>query len=152
MSRLRGFEVVGAYAEKGIALPVRKTAASAGYDLAAAEAAVLAPGECALIPTGLKAYMQPDEVLFIYIRSSLAARHSLTLTNSVGIIDADYYDNPQNEGHIYIALRNDGTKPVSFERGERLAQGIFSKYLTADGDLAGEGARREGGFGSTGCA
>lgn len=152
MSRMRGFEVVGAYAEKGIALPVRKTAASAGYDLAAAEATVLAPGESALIPTGLKAYMQPDEVLFIYIRSSLATRHSLTLTNSVGVIDADYYDNPQNEGHIYIALRNDGTKTVSLGRGERLAQGIFTKYLAADGDLAGEGARREGGFGSTGRA
>lgn len=150
MKRLRGFEVVGAYMGKGITLPARKTASSAGYDLAAAEAVTLKPGESALIPTGLKAYMQADEVLFLYIRSSLAAKYALTLTNSVGVIDADYYDNPQNEGHIYVAVKNNGPAPVSIARGERLAQGIFVKYLTVDGDLAGAGERREGGFGSTG--
>jgi len=150
MKRLRGFEAVKAYVGKDVALPGRKTASSAGYDLAVAEDTVLEPGETKLIPTGLKAYMQADEVLMLYIRSSLAARHSLTLTNSVGVIDADYYGNPQNEGHIIIALRNDGHETVSIAKGERLAQGIFVKYLTADGDMAGAGERREGGFGSTG--
>lgn len=150
--KTRGFEIVSAYAEKGIALPVRKTAMSAGYDLAAAEAAHLEPGEAAMIPTGLKAYMQGDEVLYIHIRSSLAVKRNLVLTNSVGVVDADYYNNPDNEGHIYIALINRGTESVDIGRGERIAQGIFQKYLVAEGDVAGEGAERVGGFGSTGSA
>ncbi len=150
--KTRGFEIVSSYAERGIGLPQRKTAQSAGYDLAAAEAANIAPGASTLIPTGIKAYMQPDEVLCIHIRSSLAVKRHLVLTNSVGVVDADYYNNPDNEGHIYIALTNRGMEPVDIARGERIAQGIFQRYLTADGDEAGEGALRRGGFGSTGSA
>ncbi len=150
--KTRGFQIVSAHAGKGINLPARKTAMSAGYDLAAAEPAHLEPGAAAMIPTGLKAYMEPDEVLYIHIRSSLAVKRHLVLTNSVGVVDADYYNNPDNEGHIYIALINRGKEPVDIERGERIAQGIFQKYLVADGDVAGEGAERQGGFGSTGSA
>ena len=67
-------------------------------------------------------------------------------------VDADYYNNEENEGHIFIALWNRGTQPAVIEAGERIAQGIFQKYLTADDDMAGAGARRQGGFGSTGKA
>ena len=147
---VRGFEIVSAYEGKGIALPLRGTAASAGYDLSAAESVVIAPGEMAMVPTGVKAYMEPDEVLYIHIRSSLAVKRQLVLMNSVGVVDADYYNNPDNEGHIFIALWNRGKEAVTLKAGERLAQGVFMKYLLADGDTAGKGQDRQGGFGSTG--
>lgn len=146
----RGFEVVGSYKDKDIALPKRGTGASAGYDLSAAESVVIAPGEMVMVPTGVKAYMEPDEVLYIHIRSSLAVKRQLVLMNSVGVVDADYYNNPDNEGHIFIALWNRGKEAVTLKAGERLAQGVFMKYLLADGDTAGKGQDRQGGFGSTG--
>ena len=147
---VRGFEIVSAYEGKGIALPLRGTAASAGYDISVAESVVIAPGEMAMVPTGVKAYMEPDEVLYIHIRSSLAVKRQLVLLNSVGVVDADYYNNPDNEGHIFIALWNRGKEAVTLKAGERLAQGVFMKYLLADGDTAGKGQDRQGGFGSTG--
>ena len=94
--------------------------------------------------------MQPDEVLLIYIRSSTALKKRLMLMNSVGVIDADYYGNAENEGHIYIPLYNYGKESVHIAAGERIAQGIFTHYLTVDGDAAGRGTVRAGGFGSTG--
>ena len=139
--RKRGFERVSKYSAENILLPGRKTAASAGYDIAAAEAALIAPGAVALVPTGLKAYMQQGEVLVLAIRSSLAAKRGLCLANGIGIIDADYFQ---------VAVRNLGTQPVAIAAGERIAQGVFLPYLTVDGDAAGEGAERTGGFGSTG--
>lgn len=148
--RGRGFAVVSSYEKSGIVLPQRKTAASAGYDLEAAERTVIGPQQMAMVPTGLKAYMQPDEMLTIHIRSSLAVKRGLVLMNSVGIVDADYYNNEENEGHIYIALWNRGQEAVVIERGERIAQGIFQKYLTVTEDAAGLGSVRTGGFGSTG--
>ena len=146
----RGFEISKGYEEKNIRLPRRKTARSAGYDIEAAADCELLPHRVTLVPTGIKAYMQPDEVLTIHIRSSMAVKHQLVLVNSVGIIDADYYDNPDNEGHIYIALWNRGSEPFAIEKGDRIAQGIFGRYLVADDDSAGQGAERQGGFGSTG--
>lgn len=148
--KLRGFEVVSDWQDKDIHLPVRKTASSAGYDLEAGEAVIIRPGAQVMVPTGIKAYMQPDEVLTIHIRSSMAVKHQLVLVNSVGVVDADYYDNPDNEGHIYIALWNRGSEAAAIRKGERIAQGIFSRYLTTDGDRAGHGDERQGGFGSTG--
>ena len=148
--RARGFEIVAGYEDCGIRLPRRRTAASAGYDIEAAAEARLAPGESAFVPTGLKAFMQPDEVLFLHIRSSLAVRHGIALMNTVGVIDADYYGNPGNEGHIMLALMNWGKEMFLVEKGMRIAQGIFSKYLAVDGDCAGNGIARIGGFGSTG--
>ena len=148
--KTRGFDVVRSWQNKGISLPVRKTAASAGYDFEAGESVTIRPDEQVMVPTGIKAYMQPDEVLTIHNRSSMAVKHQLVLVNSVGIIDADYYDNPDNEGHIYIALWNRGSEPFAIEKGDRIAQGIFGRYLVADDDSAGQGAERQGGFGSTG--
>ena len=146
----RGFEIASAYEGKGITLPLRGTGSSAGYDLSVAESVVIAPGEMVMVPTGVKAYMEPDEVLYIHIRSSLAVKRQLVLMNSVGVVDADYYNNPDNEGHIFIALWNRGREPVEIAAGERLAQGVFMKYLTVDEDEAGAGKDRQGGFGSTG--
>ena len=91
--KTRGFEIVSKYQGRGIDLPQRKTAASAGYDLQAARTVVVEPGQLAMVPTGLKAYMQRDEVLTIHIRSSMAIKRGLMLANHVGIVDADYYNN-----------------------------------------------------------
>ena len=150
--KIRGFECVSEWQDKGIHLPERKTAASAGYDIEAGEDAILQPGELTMVPTGVKAYMQPDEVLMIHIRSSMAIKHQLVFMNSVGVVDSDYYNNADNEGHIFIAFWNRGKEAVAIQKGERIAQGIFQKYLTVDGDAAGQGAERQGGFGSTGKA
>ena len=145
---IRGFEVVSAFEGQGINLPKRKTSESAGYDIECAESVVVGPKETVLIPTGLKAFMHHDEYLAIHVRSSMAIKRGLMLTNSTGIIDSDYYNNEDNEGHIMIAVYNITDAPVALEKGERVAQGIFSKYLlTNDDDARGI---RTGGIGSTG--
>lgn len=147
--RKRGFEIISAYKDKNITLPARKTAKSAGYDLAAGEDVLVKAGRSAVVPTGLKAYMQDNEYLGIHIRSSLAFKKHLNLINSQGIIDADYYNNPDNEGHIMIGLINFGTEDVQIEKGMRIAQAIFYKFLTVDDEII-EDTVRQGGFGSTG--
>ncbi len=148
--RLRGFELISDYQNTDIILPQRKTAFSAGYDLAASEAVTLLPGTVTLIPTGLKAYMQDDEYLGIHIRSGLSIKHNLSLINGQGIIDADYYNNPDNEGHILIAIFNHSTQSTYIAKGTRIAQWIFYKYLLTDTDEAVCIATRSGGLGSTG--
>ncbi len=100
-----------------------------------------------LVKTGVKAYMPEDEALFLYNRSSNPLKRFLLLANSVGIIDADYYSNPDNDGHIMFQFINFGLFPVHIKKGERIGQGVFQKYLKADGDVA-EGERK-GGHGST---
>ena len=149
MKRVRGFEVIGDYAAAGLELPARSTPGSAGYDIVAAEDVCLAPGERAIVPTGIKAYMPVDEYLGIHIRSGLAIKKGLYLANSQGIIDSDYYNNPDNEGHILLALLNMGKTEVVLKKGERVAQGIFYNYLLCDDDQAAA-QMRQGGFGSTG--
>jgi len=144
----RRFAVITEYRDKDIDLPQRKTRLSAGYDLAAATDVVLPPGEVVVVPTGLKAYMEEDEVLLIFIRSSLATKRHIHLANQVGVIDADYRDNPQNEGHILLGLENRGAEPMLIAKGDRVAQAIFTKYLAVDDDAAG--GERLGGIGSTG--
>lgn len=144
----RRFAVVSAYRDRGIPLPQRRTAASAGYDIAAAEDVEVPPRGVALVPTGLKAYMPDGEFLALYIRSSLAVSRGLMLANGTAVIDADYADNPENEGHILIAVYNRTDQPVRVSRGERVAQAVFHTYgVTADDRPGGP---RRGGFGSTG--
>ena len=148
--KIRGFEKIAKYAEVDFPMPERKTELSAGYDFCLPEEVTLEPGKLQLVPTGVKAYMQPGEWLGMHIRSSMAVKKRLMLVNNVGIIDADYYNNPDNEGHIMLALLNMGENPVTLPKGERVAQGIFYNYLTADGDEKVSKAVRGGGFGSTG--
>lgn len=144
----RGFEVVSLYTWEEIKIPQRKTVKSAGYDIEAATDVIIPPGEVRLVPTGLKAYMQDDEYLGIHVRSSIAIKKLLPLINSQGIIDADYYNNPDNEGHIMIPLFNAGCEPQFISKGNRIAQGIFYKFLITDDDNAA--GTRTGGMGSTG--
>ena len=151
MDRKRGFEVVKGYEDKNINIPVRKTAHSAGYDVETAEDTVIPafkPGmKPTLVKTGLKAYMESDEMLCLYNRSSNPGKKGLILANSVGIVDSDYYGNPDNDGHIMFAFINVKDEDVEIKKGEAIGQGIFQKYLAVDNDIA-EGERL-GGFGST---
>ena len=147
--KIRGFEKIAKYAEVDFPLPERKTELSAGYDFCLPEEVTLEPGKLQLVPTGAKAYMQAGEWLGMHIRSSMAVKKHLMLVNNVGIIDADYYNNADNEGHIMLALLNMGQEKVVLPKGERVAQGIFYTYLTADGDEKVAKSVRGGGFGST---
>ncbi len=131
-------------------MPARKTKSSAGYDICVPEDVALLPNRLVMVPTGVKAYMQEDEFLGVHIRSGIAVKKGIRLVNNVGIIDADYYNNPDNEGHIMLALVNTGIQPLVLKKGERVAQGIFYKYLTTDDDSAVQKVSRSGGFGSTG--
>jgi len=110
---------------------------------------VIEPGEIGLGVTGVKAFMMDDEVLKIYPRSSLPRRYSVTIPNNVGIIDKDYYGNEVNDGAIFVALWNFSKDPVTIKKGERVAQGIFQKYLVSPLEEEVK-TTRNGGFGSTG--
>lgn len=146
----RGFEVAKGFESYDIVLPERKTHASAGYDLETIEDVTLPAHSTVLVPTGLKAYMEEDEVLTLHIRSSIAVKQNVWCANNVGIIDADYYSNPSNDGHIMVPLYNANEESVTFQKGDRVAQAIFSKYLTVDNEDENLFSERAGGFGSTG--
>lgn len=130
-----------------IKMPERKTKFSAGYDIYSPIDIVLSPLDEVLIPTGIKALMNDDEFLSLYIRSSLGIKKDLMLKNQVAVIDKDYYNNPDNEGHIMISVKNTGLKEVTISSNEAIAQGIFMKYLVTDDDHTNN--LRKGGIGST---
>ncbi len=146
--RTRGFEIALGYEGESINLPKRATLYSAGYDIASAISTEIKPNEMKLIPTGLKAYMLKDEILKIYIRSSLAVKKGAMLANNVGIIDSDYYGNVKNDGHILVPIYNFSNKVFIINKDEKIAQGIFEKYLTTDIDKPNKDLR-VGGFGSS---
>lgn len=127
-------------------LPKRKTKYSAGYDFIAIEDFEINPGEIKKIPTGYKANMLGDEVLMIFVRSSMGFKYNVRMCNQVGIIDKDYYNNLDNEGHMFVKLQNEGDKVFSVKKGEAYAQGIFTKFLTCGEDVE---MVRTGGIGST---
>lgn len=129
-------------------IPKRSTKHSAGYDFMALTDFKINPNEIKLIPTGIKADMNEDEVLMIYIRSSLGFKFNLRMCNQTGIIDKDYYNNEDNEGHIFVKIQNEGDKPKEFKQGENIVQGIFTKFLTTDNEEEIK-TERSGGFGST---
>lgn len=145
--KVRGFELISDYKDKDL-LPKRETAHAAGYDLKVAERMEIPAGAIVLVPTGIKAYMQSGEVLYLYDRSSNPRKKGLALINSVGVIDGDYYNNPNNEGHIFAQMKNITDETVVLEAGERIVQGVFMPFLLADDDEAR--GTRTGGFGSTG--
>ena len=147
----RGFEIAQGWEDKDINLPVRKTKYSAAYDLEAAEETIIPSFKSGmkptLIPTGLKAYMQGDEVLKLFPRSSGPKKQGILFPHSVGIIDKDYYGNEDNDGHLLVQCINIKDEDVVIKKGEAIAQAMFQKYLIIDDDNA-EGTRT-GGFGST---
>lgn len=151
-------------------LPTRSTSKSAGYDFMSTDYVTVpsiwkqatkyfynalftgAEAEKAfkptLVPTGVKAYMQDGEYLELANRSSNPLKRFLILANGVGVIDKDYYNNPDNDGHIMFQFINFGIKDQTICPGDKIGQGIFKQFLLADGDNAT--GSRDGGFGSTG--
>ena len=148
--KIRGFEKISSYKEMDFPLPSRQTARSAGYDIYLPETVTIPAHGQKMVPTGVKAYMQDNEYLGIHIRSSMAVKRHLRLVNNEGIVDADYYNNPDNEGEIFAQVMNITKMPVEIHKGDRICQAIFHKYLLADDDEPG--GQRQGGFGSTGDA
>ena len=151
MEKVRGFEVAKGFEDKGVNLPIRKTKYSAGYDIEAIEDIVIpsfkkgsAP---TLVKTGLKAYMADDEYLMLCNRSSNPKKKGLVMANGVGIVDKDYYENPDNDGAIMFSFFNIKDEEITIKKGEAIGQAIFQKYMIVDNDVA-EG-KRVGGFGST---
>lgn len=175
MEKVRGFEIVTKYSDKGITLPKRATKGSAGYDFSAAVditipsiwnalmknngLAMMQEGKVVednktflkstLVPTGIKAYMPETEYLMLVNRSSNPLKNHLSLPNGIGIIDSDYYGNPNNEGEIFVQLINYGLEDYTVKKGDRIAQGIFTPYAIIDDEMD-EFNVRTGGFGSSG--
>ena len=152
----RHFAVVSSYSSD-IPLPVRSTANSAGYDFFAPEDIIIPPSfsldpigfdKPTLVKTGIKAYMNKDEVLYLFNRSSNPSKRGLILANSTGVVDSDYVDNPDNEGEIGFLFYNVSGAPVTIKKSEKIGQGVFTKFLITDDDNTN--TTRTGGFGSTG--
>lgn len=176
----RGFEIVSKYQNDKLNLPYRTTDHAAGYDFESSVDMVLPSIwkldflkilrtirkagtfdekqltkarqilKPYLIPTGIKVYMQPDEVLIMANRSSNPLKRGMVLPNGIGVIDADYYNNDKNEGEVFIQMINLGLTDVHIKKGERIGQGIFMPYLLSDQDSGQVKQQRIGGFGSSG--
>jgi dUTP pyrophosphatase len=174
------FEKVSKYADADLAMPVRKTSMSAGYDLVAAEDYIIPSAFqlCAeaanvwnvsedefvtleqmsqftkatnykptLVSTGMKCKLDHGSFLQLSVRSSSPLKYWLMLANGVGIIDADYYNNPDNEGEIFLQIYNLSPFNIQIKEGEAIGQGIILPYgVTEDDVVMGD---RTGGFGST---
>lgn len=148
--KIRGFEIAKGWEDKGITLPKRSTKNAAGYDVEAAEdiiVPVYKPGiKPTLIPTGLKAYYMSDECFLLMSRSS-GPKKGLLTPHGMGLIDSDYYENEDNDGHFMVQVFNCSDKDLLIKKGEKIAQVVFMKYLLVDNDQA-DGIRKSG-FGST---
>jgi dUTP pyrophosphatase len=130
-------------------LPKRSTKESAGYDFESIQDFVLKPGEIKKIPLGIKVDMNSGEVLFLIVRSSQGFKYNVRMCNQVGVIDKDYYNNSENEGHMFIKLENHGDKDYVVKKGDKIIQGIFMNFLTVDNEEKIENVRTSG-IGSTG--
>ena len=174
------FEKVSRFADVDIAMPIRKTAQAAGYDMVAAEDVIIPPYDAlfatmlaetctldnepmtidevaaltkrlktkpTLVSTGMKCKLEPGTYLELSVRSSSPLKYWIMMANSVGIIDGDYYNNPDNEGEIFFQLYNMTPFPIKIQKGEAIGQGIIKTFGVTEDDKA-EGFRT-GGFGST---
>jgi len=166
MSKIRGFEPVEEkfkkYKEKivvhgksievapEVVLPTRSDVRSAGYDFYSPIDIQILPAQKIVLWTNVKAYMGEDEVLMLYPRSSMGIKKGLMLANTVGVIDSSYYGNEDNDGNIGLALLNTSGKAIDIKRGDRIVQGVFTKYLVSDNGNPNASIVRKGGIGSTG--
>ena len=136
------------YKHKPTFLPTRATNRSAGYDFYLKDDVTIKPGQTVFQQTDVKCKLSRDEVLLLFIRSSIGIKQHLVLANGTGVIDADYYGNADNDGNIGLALYNYGTEAVTLKEGTRVMQGVVVDYQIAENDSAM--GNRSGGFGSTG--
>ena len=156
MDKTIKFEFVKRYLEspyfgaegKTTRLPERSTKHAAGYDFYNPETVRINPGEIVYVKTGVKAKFPEEVALLLLNRSSNPKKKGLELANGVGLVDADYYNNPDNEGEIAFAFKNTKSEPVTLQPGEKLGQGMFVSYFTTIDDNVEK--ERQGGFGSTG--
>lgn len=149
---MRKFEIVKDEFRKTngeIKLPVRSDPGSAAYDFFSPVKVVIKPGHMVVIPLDIKAQMEKDEVLLLFVRSSIGIKRNLMLSNQVGVIDSTYYNNETNDGCLMCALYNYGNKKQIVEVGDRVIQGMFVKYLITEDDKP-TNAKRTGGIGSSG--
>lgn len=142
----RYFEKVS-YNDTGI-LPTRSTNGSCGYDISTPVDVECLPQTITKVKTNIKAIFPKDEVLMIFVRSSVGIKRNIMLANGTGIIDSDFANNPDNEGNITLALYNYGNEIQKFMAGERIAQGVFICYKITDDDNP-KSQERLGGIGST---
>lgn len=151
--RARGFEAVRidlqVHPYEMTQLPTRGTEKSGGYDFYLKEDVTIFPNTQVRTWFDVKAYMKDDEVLKMYTRSSVGSKLNIMFSNQTGIIDSDFYENPENDGNISAFLYNYGNEVIELKKGERVAQGLFVKYLTTDDDKPLKKSRT-GGTGSTG--
>lgn len=150
---MRNFEFVRRLSNaEGLKLPERSTTKSAGYDFYAIEDVVIPPYKLGddpfLVATGIKVIMEDNEFLMLVNRSSMPKKKKLVIPNSLGVIDADYFSNPTNDGEMFFGFYNLSNEPVEIKKNERIGQGIFMKYFVTDTDNAQ--GNRIGGLGSTG--
>ena len=152
MERIAKFEKVSLNDEtkdfyNDVVLPKRATSGSAGYDFYLPYDLLINPNETVKVKSGVRCKIDESYALLIFPRSGLGNKYKLSLDNTVGVIDSDYY-NAKNEGHIIIQLTNHSDKPLELKKGDRFVQGIFLKIgITTDDDVE---TKRTGGFGSTG--
>lgn len=144
---MRKFEVVKK-CPFPVKFPARSTAGSAGYDFYAAYPFSIGAGQTVFVKTWVKAKMPKDTVLLLFERSSWGFKKQISIPNSVGVIDSDYYGNADNDGNITFAFTNHGSEPLQVNVGDKIGQGIFLPFLLTDDDKAD--GERVGGMGSTG--
>ena len=147
---MRYFEVVNTECRKNegeIKLPTRATEHSSGYDFYSPIDITIQPNEKVMIFSDVKAHMYYDNALLLIPRSSMG-KHPIMIANTMGLIDSDYYGNPDNDGNIGFRLLNLGTTPYEIKKGDRIGQGIFIKYGTVKDDVVT--TKRTSGFGSSG--
>ena len=131
-------------------LPEKGTKHAAGYDFFNPVQVTINPNEIVYVKTGIKAKFPDNFVLKLYNRSSNHKKKGLVLVNGVGIIDADYYNNPDNDGEMAFTFQNITDLPVTISAGEKLGQGIFERYYDVSDYNEENVAERISGFGSTG--
>ena len=137
--------------EEDIKLPERSTLNSAGYDFFAIEDIIFNPETITRVFTGVKCELMPNQVLILANRSSNPSKKGLVLLNGIGVIDADYYGNPDNDGEIAFEFYNMLDEVVEIKKGEKLGQGLILKFDKVENDYISDPYKaRSGGFGSTG--
>ena len=136
--------------ENNLKLPSRSTSNAAGYDFILPVDVTISAGKQVVIPTFIKVQLDADKVLELYPRSSYGIKKGLSLANTVGVIDSDYYNNQDNEGHILICYKNNTDTDVSLSQGDKFVQGVIKQFFVVEDDAYGQGNTRVGGIGSSG--
>ena len=137
--------------EEDIKLPERSTLSSAGYDFFAINDITIPAHTTQIVMTGIKCELMPNMALILANRSSNPIKKGLLLINGIGVIDADYYGNEDNDGEIGFAFYNMKDTNVEIKKGDKLGQGLIVNFIKTEDDYTScTKATRAGGFGSTG--